>query len=276
MTVREGIKAVGRRLGLARPQAKLERWSKGWMEWLNHRLPADPWLEKARNRHAGERCFLLGNGPSLNLTDLSKLRDEVTFGVNGIFLADLRPTYYTTISATYWRHHIDAIRNIDCDRRFLPTGTQRLASSVPTSWLRAQRPVYETLFGEPLPVPVAFSRQPERLIYLGGTVLFVCMQLAYHLGFQQAVVLGVDHSYGLGKGRSEDKGRDSFLEKTDGTHFSQQYHAKGERFHVDLEAMERAYELAHQAFVEDGREIVNASPGSHLETFPKVDYTSLF
>ena len=55
-------------------------------------------LEAYRNRYAGKRAFILGNGPSLNMLDLSKLAGEVTFGTNGIFyLFDrmgFKPTFY--------------------------------------------------------------------------------------------------------------------------------------------------------------------------------------
>src|SRR5210317_1185187 len=37
--------------------------------------------------HKGERCFIIGNGPSLNKTDVSKLKNEYTFGMNRIYLA---------------------------------------------------------------------------------------------------------------------------------------------------------------------------------------------
>ena len=51
-----------------------------------------------RNRHRGQRAFILGNGPSLNECDLTRLKNEVTFGVNGIFLnydrMGFHPTYY--------------------------------------------------------------------------------------------------------------------------------------------------------------------------------------
>ena len=37
---------------------------------------------KFKNCHEGERCFILGNGPSLREVDLSFLADEVVFSVN--------------------------------------------------------------------------------------------------------------------------------------------------------------------------------------------------
>lgn len=38
--------------------------------------------EKFRDRYNGKRCFIFGNGPSLNNVDFSLLRDEYTFTVN--------------------------------------------------------------------------------------------------------------------------------------------------------------------------------------------------
>ena len=55
-------------------------------------------LAALKDRHRGERCFILGNGPSLNDCDLTRLAGETTFGVNGIFLKTAEmgfvPTYY--------------------------------------------------------------------------------------------------------------------------------------------------------------------------------------
>ena len=34
----------------------------------------------------GDRCVIIGNGPSLRSMDLSSLKDEVTFGMNRIYL----------------------------------------------------------------------------------------------------------------------------------------------------------------------------------------------
>ena len=44
-------------------------------------------LNLLKDAHKGERCFLIGNGPSLKHTDLSLLKNEFSFGFNRIFLA---------------------------------------------------------------------------------------------------------------------------------------------------------------------------------------------
>jgi hypothetical protein len=41
-------------------------------------------LEKFREIHKGERCFVVANGPSLKKTNLDLLRGELTFGLNRI------------------------------------------------------------------------------------------------------------------------------------------------------------------------------------------------
>ena len=53
-------------------------------------------LKDLREKYNGsDRCFVIGNGPSLNKLDMGLLADEVTFGVNGIFLKDgFKPTFY--------------------------------------------------------------------------------------------------------------------------------------------------------------------------------------
>ena len=39
-----------------------------------------------RSEYGHRRCFVIGNGPSLNKLDMTKLKDEVTIGSNGLYL----------------------------------------------------------------------------------------------------------------------------------------------------------------------------------------------
>ena len=39
-----------------------------------------------KDKHKGQRCFIIGNGPSLRNTDLTLLKNEITFGLNRIYL----------------------------------------------------------------------------------------------------------------------------------------------------------------------------------------------
>lgn len=54
--------------------------------------------KELKNKHKGERCFILLNGPSIKNHDLSLLKNEITFACNHFYQSDLaneiNPTYY--------------------------------------------------------------------------------------------------------------------------------------------------------------------------------------
>lgn len=60
--------------------------------------PLLPRNERLKDRHRGRRCFIIGNGPSLQSQDLSPLAGDVTIVMNGFLqhpaMAQLQPTYY--------------------------------------------------------------------------------------------------------------------------------------------------------------------------------------
>jgi hypothetical protein len=54
-----------------------------------------------KDKHIGQRCFVVGNGPSLNVQNLKLLKDEVAFFVNRAFLHPdyeyIQPTYHIIV-----------------------------------------------------------------------------------------------------------------------------------------------------------------------------------
>src|ERR1044072_5448632 len=70
---------------LRRVAWKSDEWSKNLdASMLRNRLVRDygellKRNEVFRNRHKGQRCFVLGNGPSLRNQDLTPLANEITF-----------------------------------------------------------------------------------------------------------------------------------------------------------------------------------------------------
>src|SRR5512134_3816170 len=75
-------------------------------------LPAaylHPWRRESIRRlavlkdiHKGKRAFVIANGPSLKQTDMSKLKNEFTFGMNRIYLMfpelGFSTTYLTVVN----------------------------------------------------------------------------------------------------------------------------------------------------------------------------------
>jgi hypothetical protein len=104
-------------------------------------------------------------------------------------------------------------------------------------------------------------------------VTYVALQLAYFMGFEEAILIGVDHNFAT-------KGLPNTTVTSSGdgpNHFAPGYFGKGFKWQLpDLEGSERAYWLARQAFEAAGRRVVDATVGGKLEIFPKVEYQQLF
>jgi hypothetical protein len=101
----------------------------------------------------------------------------------------------------------------------------------------------------------------------------VTLQLAFHMGFQQVILIGVDHNYSAtGKPNTT-----VVSQGDDPNHFSPAYFGKGFRWQLpDLETSEVGYAMVRDAFRKAGREVLDATIGGRLTIFPKVDYSSLF
>ena len=113
---------------------------------------------------------------------------------------------------------------------------------------------------------------------MGGTVTYLCMQLAYYMGFSEVYLIGLDHSYVIPKDAILSNNNTEILFTSDDpNHFNKDYFGEGKRWKdPQVDRMERAYRKAKVYFKRDFRKIYNATPGGKLEVFERVDYNSLF
>jgi hypothetical protein len=250
-----------------------------WWTW-KHRVAAqglcltgnERRLTSFKDKHKGERCFILGNGPSLNDCDLSKLDGEATFATNSIFLKSFVPTYYVVediLVAEDRAKQIDAYRGPK--QKFFGNYLRRFLGDGPdVCWMNV-RINYQEYENFP-----HFSHDATRQLWVGGTVTYLCLQLAYHMGFTDVHMVGFDHNYTIPSDAKIDGNR---IESTsnDPNHFDASYFGKGYRWHNPrVDRMEIAYERAKQHFQADNRRITNATVGGKLEVFERVNYESLF
>lgn len=212
-----------------------------------------------KNRYAGERCVIIGNGPSLRETDLSLLKSEVTFGLNRIYLMFDQIGFATTFHCV-----VNDLVVEQCVEDF-----RRISAPLFTSM--SNRPLLEgkpdTAFLHSLVGP-RFIRDSSRGVWIGGTVTYVAMQLAFYMGFTDVVIVGVDHRFAVTGPPNK------VIESTgpDESHFDPNYFGTGFRWQLpDFETSEIAYALARTAFENSGRRIVDATVGGALTTFPKME-----
>lgn len=223
-------------------------------------------LENFHNIHTGKRCFILGNGPSLKNTDLTKLKNEFTFGMNRIYLAfdDLgfETSYYVSVNDLVVEQCADDILNLK-----LPRFVSWRAGK---KWLSQQENLnfLYTTYTEP-----KFAKDIRNRLWESATVTYVALQIAFYMGFQEAILIGVDHNF-------ETKGKANTTVVSQGddpNHFHPGYFGKGFRWQLpDLEMSEIGYQMAKIAYESDGRKVLDATIGGKLTIFEKVDYNQLF
>jgi hypothetical protein len=214
-----------------------------------------------KNKHRGERCFIIGNGPSLSKMDLLPLKKEITFGLNRIYLLFDRlgfsVTYFVSVNPYVVEQSAEAIERLPCTK-FIGWDAGRLLSVTPDTVLIRSRSG-----------PRFCTDVSTQGVWEGATVTYVAMQIAYFMGFSEVILIGVDHDF-------KTTGEPNELvvsQGADPNHFDPNYFGKGMRWQLpDLETSKVAYVLAKEAYEKTGRRIVDATVGGKLAIFPKVRY----
>ena len=246
-------------------------------DWVN-RVPealvaqTHPWrretinkLTAYKDKYAGKRCFIIGNGPSLKKTDMSKLRDEYTFGMNRIFLMfpDLgfKTSFLVSVNDLVIEQSVEDFKNVE---------TPMFVSWRARQWLPPQESLhylYTTYTGK------KFAQDARARLWEGATVTYTCLQLAYFMGFSTAILIGVDHSFTT-KGEPN---KTIVSQGDDPNHFHPRYFGKGFKWQLpDLDTSEVGYLMAREAYKKAGRQVLDATIGGKLTIFPKTDYETLF
>jgi hypothetical protein len=242
-------------------------------------LPAahlHPWRRESVHRltelkdvHKGRRAFIIGNGPSLKQTDLTRLKNEITFGMNRIYLLfpemGFQTTYFASTNDLVIEQFQADILALNMPRflawrshRHFPSDLQ--LSQVPTF-------LYTSYTGP------RFSKDVRGRVWEGATVTNVALQIAFHMGFEQVILIGVDHNF-TSRGEAN---KTVTSQGDDPNHFMPNYFGKGVKWQLpDLDTSEVGYAMARDAYQRAGRQVLDATVGGKLTVFPKVDYNSLF
>jgi hypothetical protein len=209
------------------------------------------WENVFADRHAGETCLIIGNGPSLRNVPNGFLGKYPTFGTNRIYLLpDFTATYYCAVNPLVIEQSAIEINKYGAKAKFIAaTEADKIKDCYPLH----SAPTW------------TFSYNPAVYIFEGFTVTYACMQLAFHMGFTTALLVWVDHSYktdGPPNSRTTWQGDDP-------NHFDPAYFRGTVWNNPDLANSEKAYRLAEKAFKDAGRKIINLTEGSRLEIFKK-------
>jgi len=204
-------------------------------------------VSEFKDIHKGERCFIIGTGPSLNNTNLTMLKDEIIFGVNTLYLGlarfKIKPRYWGISDPQIIKDHYKQIFTLDTTV-FLAHHARKYYVANSNLFKQYQVPVLLNSAGR-------FSTDLAKGVACGMTVTYdICLQAAYYMGFDRVYLVGVDADY---SGAA--------------THFYNNPDKRGKS--INQKRPFEAYSSARKVFEADNREIINCTVGGKLEVFKR-------
>ncbi|UWQ48143.1 hypothetical protein [Leisingera aquaemixtae] len=234
-------------------------------------------LSVLRNRHKGARAVIVGNGPSLRVSDLDRLHNSVTFASNKIYLAYedtcWRPDYYSVEDHLVIQNNWERIAGLEGSLKIFPANVRDFGYHAADTVFVPFRPPRS--FEDPLSDPdfPAFSEDLSHGICWGSTIVYSQIQMALFMGCAEIVLIGLDHSYVLPKVKQGN----TYLHAGEQNHFHPGYRETGERWHQpNLEVLEVSYARARARCEARGVRVLNASRQTRLEVFERAAFDTLF
>ena len=236
------------------------------------------YLKGLKDIHKGERCFIIGNGPSLLPKDLDTLlkAGEICFASNRIYniysQTSWRPTYYMCVDIFVAVDEIDNIKRIGEYPKFI---NYKCAAHgrAPTDHIHylctSDRVILD-------PYKMASDTLSSDLSKCGtrtGTVTVNAIELAIYMGFKTIYLLGVDNNYSVKRLKDGTIFVDPSVQSS---YFKGAEGSKNPETSIQtVEYLNESYEVAKKFSKEEGVKVYNATRGGKLETFERVDFDEL-
>jgi hypothetical protein len=224
-------------------------------------------LRALKDKHKGERGFIVCNGPHLNSIAPKLLDNEITIGMNRIYLKpELHIDYLCAYAVRVLRQFWDEIAAVDCKAIFSP--------------MLAKDPKLLPVWMNPK-VGKAFSFNIEQQhICTGYGVTWLALHIAWWLGIDPTYIIGLDHEYDIS---SSHKRSDTVLVTSgdDVNHFHPDYFGDGVDWAYNagmLDQFAKGFKMARQAYNKTGRTLINASTYTQLpeEVIPRGSLYDIF
>lgn len=258
-------------------------WMLHFLSQRNERPVSWSVLERNRelkNRHLGERCFVLGNGPSVRAVDLSRLKGETIISVSNGYLhrdySEIRPKYHcvpqthppmTDDDVARWFGEMDA-----------ELGSATLFLNETENQLVCSRKLFERRDVRYLDMRADFDQLSDRQILdltkpipRVQSVPIMVLMVAMYLGFKEIYLLGVDHDHFI-NGTYEyafelkaQRGKDDSVSSSGEIVISRYDDFQS------LARLWRQYRVLREIAAKNDVKIFNATPGGVLDEFQRVD-----
>ena len=250
-------------------QSRIKGWQSSHFELTRYGRS----LAKLKGSHKGEKCFVIGNGPSLNASDLQRLHENriLSFGTNRVFKifdqTDWRPTFFASEDIIILKDIQREIETIPAQKKFIP---------IHLKWddgVDIKGADYFFMdYKSALPESFGMSLDVPHGVRCHATVTTTCLQIAIYMGFSEIYLLGVDHNFA----KMIDKNGNVVTDESIKNHFTDDY---------DKDIIDQGFQIdsATEAYLNLERlsrklgtfRIFNATRGGKLEVYQRVDFDGI-
>jgi hypothetical protein len=233
--------------------------------------------------HKGERCFIVGNAPSINQLDLSLLQGEIVFSVSSGYhhplYRDYAPRYHCVAPLTYTHIFTEQIA-IDWFREMHASiGTAELFLAIQEYPLVLRHNLFSKRHVSYLVLCKDMNVSKIKIdlsdfVYGIQSVPIMTLQIALYMDFSKIYLIGCDHdtlrtgTYTYFYEPTVLKGKDSGVDAMNRTSFGNELDCTYRLF--------QQYRCIQHFANSVGCEIFNASPAGVLDVFERVHFSSLF
>jgi len=234
-------------------------------------------LKLFHNIHDGQKCFIVGNGPSLCIEDLNEIHKSgiISLACNLIFKCydktQWRPRYYfftdgVGIRETFTDNNVLSYVSKNCQYIFSRSNGDlaKYVNCIDNLML------FKYVFSDSEDI-FSFSSDCSREVYIGHTVTYAMLQIAVYMGFKEIYLIGMDHSFSM------ERTKDGNVTKRENIHNHAAILGSYGLWGI-AEPMKttNAYISAKNYADTHGIKIYNATRGGNLEVFERVVFDELF
>ena len=228
-------------------------------------MAANP--DDLKNIHKGDEMIIIANGPSLADVPLEFLKSRPTFGCNRITMMghsdDFWPDYYLSVGGS-------SLGSTEQREHTRPSVLHAKAAFLCRVW-DCYFP-YDNVYGvlswrikDTDRLKISFSYTPLEFLGVGYSSVYCMLQIAFFMGVQRALIVGLDHRYPDLDGPDADKkhfykdGEAPMFEISPGPY----------PVHMFFSGSDLVFTLADWHWSRDGRNILDLTPNGHCKIFRK-------
>lgn len=251
------------------------RYVRPWMVKHFEKTKYGKALSVFRNKYAGQRCFFVGNGPSLRPEDLTAIHNAgiPTFAFNRVYnifdQTPWRPTFYISQDEKMLAGCAETVNDLTLPCKLIP---------VQLDWwhdIKIDRACYFNIQPQTTEDPrdFKFSDDASRCVYNSSTGMYTAAQLAAYMGFKEIYLIGVDHHFHI----SQNNKGEIVVDNNVKDYFSEKYNEdKASLYIPNTEKSTLTYVAMKDHCDKRGIRVCNATRGGKLEVFPRVNFDDLF